>query len=201
MEAELTSPSPEEKVRETPVAHSRWFPTMTEEIHAWTPQPSNKDCSDVSILSKVKATSLACWCYLLLSPWLPSSVQHPACWDLQGAQAWLDSLQALHLPELPASSAVRGEFLTQSTLFCLQCLPTAPCTKLYSLYLWLHTISHSYPLCCLRSSHRDLHSDFCSSITLSLLPESGMCSLPPPLLSLSPPISHPSPQYTASPLH
>lgn len=66
---------------------------------AWTPQPSNKDCSDVSVLSKVKATSTG----LLMLPSLVSmaTIISPAsaCWDLQGAQAWLDSLQALHLPQ------------------------------------------------------------------------------------------------------
>lgn len=153
---------------------------------AWTPQPSNKDCSDVSVLSKVKATSTG----LLMLPSLVSmaTIISPAsaCWDLQGAQAWLDSLQALHLPELPASSAVRGRFEHKARSSAFSVFPLLLAQRLYSLYLWLHTISHSYPLCCLRSSHRDLHSDFCSSIALSLLPESGMFSLPPPLLSLSP---------------
>lgn len=66
---------------------------------AWTPQPSGKDCSDVSVLSKVKATSIG---LLMLSSLVSmATIIRPAsaCGDLQGAQAWLDSLQALHLPQ------------------------------------------------------------------------------------------------------
>ena len=66
---------------------------------AWTPQPSDKDYCDVSVLSKVKATSTG----LLMLPSLVSmaTIIGPAsaCWDLQGAHAWLDSLQAFHLPQ------------------------------------------------------------------------------------------------------
>lgn len=66
---------------------------------AWAPQPSDKDCSDVSVLSKVKATSTG---LLMLSSLVSMATifcPTSACGDLQGVQAWLDSLQTLHLPQ------------------------------------------------------------------------------------------------------
>lgn len=65
------------KVRETPVAHSRWFPTMTR----GNPLHGLHSLLIRTVLTflfspRWRLLPLACWCYLLLSPWLPSSVQH-----------------------------------------------------------------------------------------------------------------------------
>lgn len=125
------------------------------------PQPST-DCSDVFLFSpRWRLLPLACWCYLLCSMAtiiIPAS----ACWDLQGAQAWLDSCR-------PSNSAVnfllarQREVLTQSTLLSAFSVFPLLLYKDYtaSTYGFATTLPNT-PLCCLRSSHRTSISDFCS---------------------------------------
>ena len=82
------------KVRETPMAHSRWFSTITRG-NLWHGLCSLLVSAILKFLlfPRQGLLSLACWYYLLLSPRLPSSVQH----------------QPTGTPEVPHQIPTRGQ--------------------------------------------------------------------------------------------